>query len=300
MSKQRFLYLILSLVLLGAVVASCGPATNYLESEAPKFTGDFTETVSAPKKTLKVVTFNIKYAQKIDQAIDELAKFPELRDVDIFLLQEMDLKGTERIARALQYNYVYYPASLHPRYDKYFGNAIISRWPIGETNKVLLPHKNPVNKQRRIAISATILVGNDTLKVYSVHAEVPILTRTKRVEQVKTLIRHISEQKEFPYIIVGGDFNTALKKDIKVFTTIFTNENFEWATEGIGATAKLSMALDHIYTKGMEVIDAGKIENTRASDHLPVWVVLGKKELRVSQGTGQNTSKDTIPYRNVP
>ena len=51
------------------------------------------------------------------------------------------------------------------------------------------------------------------------------------------------------------------------------------ASEGIGYTAQegpfgvIELELDHIFTKGMTVIDAGKVEATVASDHLPIWLI---------------------------
>ncbi len=78
--------------------------------------------------------------------------------------------------------------------------------------KVLLPHANPKDQQRRIAASATLRIGNEDMKVYSVHTETIWLSEDKRREQVKALVEHIAAQQEFAYIIVGGDFNTVWEK----------------------------------------------------------------------------------------
>ena len=233
--------------LTGVLLVSCMIPTNYLEPDVPKFKEDFASPLPSPGDTIKVVTFNIAYAKHIEQAIYELNVWPELQGADILLLQEMDHEGTKQIAQTLQYNYVYYPASIHPLSNKHFGNAILSKWPISEEAKILLPHKNPISKQVRIAVSATITIDNDRIAVYNIHAETIVLRSSKRLNQVKTLIDHISEQQALEYIIAGGDFNTVRQKNIKTITQLFNDVGLECATEKVGTTSKVFLPLDHIY-----------------------------------------------------
>ncbi|MDY0093560.1 MAG: endonuclease/exonuclease/phosphatase family protein [Candidatus Vecturithrix sp.] len=258
---------------------SCGITTNFLESDAPKFTGYFAQTHAFPDGLLKVVTFNIAGAKKIDCAIEEMRNFKELQDADILLLQEMDETGTARIAKALHYNYVYYPIAIHRKFKQYFGNAILSKWPIQAEEKVLLPHANPKDQQRRIAASATLRIGNEDMKVYSVHTETIWLSEDKRYEQVKALVEHIAAQQEFAYIIVGGDFNTVWEKDVNANTLLFNVAHLDRASAGVGATASPFLQLDHIYTRGLRVIESGRVKQSQASDHDPVWVLLEKQRL---------------------
>ncbi len=277
-SGYRILLLVLTVVFLHA----CYPARNYLHPDGPKWKGNFATEVPFPLEGIKVVTFNIKLAQKIEHAIHDLRELPELQDADIILLQEMDDKGTEQIAKILHYNYVYYPASVHSRYDNHFGNAILSKWPISEETKIILPHESPRNNQRRIAVSATVTIDQIPIKVYNLHTETIWLRGSKRREQVKHIAEHISRQQPREYAIVGGDFNTVRKKNVEEITQIFKKVRFEWATEGMGSTSKIFLPLDHIYTKGWHILDAGKVENTKASDHFPVWVILKNKDRNYS------------------
>ena len=85
------------------------------------------------------MSFNIRHAQEIDRAIGVL-QGDSLRGADVIALQEMDDAGVERIARALALDYAYYPASVHPANGKYLRPAVLSRWPIERSWKVLLPH----------------------------------------------------------------------------------------------------------------------------------------------------------------
>jgi hypothetical protein len=59
----------------------------------------------------------------MEEAI-ELFQTNELEDLDVLLLQEMDEKGTDLLARALKMSYVYYPAIYIPGQEKNFGNSI--------------------------------------------------------------------------------------------------------------------------------------------------------------------------------
>jgi hypothetical protein len=73
----------------------------------PVYTGRYGPENTAAKETIAVVSYNIRFAEKITEAIDDLSGMSELRDAEILLLQEMDHEGTESIASALRYNYVY-------------------------------------------------------------------------------------------------------------------------------------------------------------------------------------------------
>ena len=101
---------------------------------------------------IKVITYNIKLSKKIDKAAQLLAQHDDLNDADIICLQEMDPAGVKHIAHALKYNYVYYPAILHPRSEKDFGNAILSKWPIVSDQKIILPKIGTGRLQRPPAV----------------------------------------------------------------------------------------------------------------------------------------------------
>ena len=46
----------------------------------------------------------------------------------------------------------------------------------------------------------------------------------------------------------------------------------------IHAGGLIPFTLDHIYTKGLDVMACGKVEHAEASDHLPLWTTLRFKE----------------------
>jgi len=256
-------------------LTACRTMTNFTEPEGPLFTGVYADTPSEVPDEIKVITWNIKFSEKIDTAIAELREAVELQNADIILLQEMDETGVDAIARALQYNYAYFPASVHSHHNRNFGNAILSKWSLSDPVKLQLPHENPKNKQRRIATRAVAAMGDTQIPVYSVHTETGWLSEPKRIEQLDTLTADIGENS--PLVIIGGDFNTLTGNSVKGVTERFEQANLERVSAGAEPTFSstgLNFTSDHIFTKGMTAIKNGVWSDTQASDHFPVWVTL--------------------------
>lgn len=267
---------IIFLILL--VTLSCTVKKNYSNPEKPKFSGNFATETPDFNGSIKVVTFNIKLSEKIEEAIEDLSQTPELKDADILLLQEMAEDGVAAIAQRLGYNFVYYPASLHYKHEKNYGNAILSKWPIEDYRKIILPYEHPMNRQIRIAALATIVVEEFEILTYSVHTEMFWLGSKKKLDQVDSILRSVADH--FEYVIIGGDFNTNTENGIRDTEKLFTQADFSRASKGVGATSKgdplglVDFELDHIFVKGFTTVNSGKLEETQSSDHYPVWVTL--------------------------
>jgi endonuclease/exonuclease/phosphatase family metal-dependent hydrolase len=219
-------------------------------------------------RVIRAVTFNIEYALRIDRAIALLEASPELRDADVIALQEMDAQGAQRIAEALAMSHVYYPATVHPTTGRDFGNAILSRWPIVADEKIVLPHLARLERSERIATAATILVGDVTLRVYSVHlgTRVEIGPESRR-DQARALL---ADAATYPRVVVFGDMNS------RKIGREFVAAGFLWPTEH-NPTTHLIFRWDHIFFKGFRPVDgvtSGVVRDTLgASDHRPVWAV---------------------------
>jgi endonuclease/exonuclease/phosphatase family metal-dependent hydrolase len=252
--------------------AACAPTINLLNPTSPKFEGAYARpgvTVRDSTTRLRVVSFNIKLADRIDRAV-EVFRGDSLRDADIISLQEMDETGVERIARALNLNYIYYPGSIHPVRRRYFGTAILTRWPITETTKVILPHEGWGRRQRRNATAATIDVRGSCVRVYAVHLETQHrASQYQREDQVDSILADASTT-SCP-VVVAGDFNS------KGIGKYFQQKGYAWPTERVGKTIAL-FSWDHIFVRGLIVPDsaaAGKVREVHgASDHRPVWASL--------------------------
>lgn len=259
-------------------VFSCTVIKNYPNPEQPEFSGNFATEEPVFDGSIKVVAYNIELSEEIDKAIEELGMAPELMDADILLLQEMDEDGVAKIAQRLQYNFVYYPASLHYKHKKNYGNAILSKWPIGDHRKIVLPYEHPMNKQIRIAALATIVVKEFEILTYSVHTEMFWLGAKKKLDQVDSILRSVADH--FDHVIIGGDFNTNTENGLRETEKMFMQAGFERASKGVGPTAKVNILgmtdyeLDHIFTKGFKPKNNGKFEDSQSSDHYPIWVTL--------------------------
>jgi len=263
------------LLLAGVLLTACGSIQNYTEAEGPLYTGSYAETPSAINDKIKVISWNIKFGEEIDAAITELQEAEELRNADILLLQEMDEVGVERIAKSLKYNYIYFPASIHTHHNKDFGNAILSRWPVGEAEKVILPHPNPKNQQIRIAARGQVEIGSRNVLVYSVHTETAWLSRAKRADQIDTLLADIPPNER--YVIVGGDFNTLTQEDVQTLQEQFEQANLARVSANAGCTFNpggVELQFDHLFARGITAIQSGVTSNTEASDHLPLWATV--------------------------
>ena len=273
----------ISILLLAVTVFACTPVrVSYNQPEGPRFVGMIVKEPPDFDGEVKVVTYNVKLGEKIQQTIHELESVPELKDADVIFMQEMDPEGVNDIAHHLHYNFVYYPAALHPAHEKDFGNAIITKWPIKGYEKIILPHENPIRKMYRIAVFATLDMGELDILTCCVHTEIYIIGYEKKMEQVKAVVEHIKD--DYPYVIVGGDFNTVTEDQVTEMERIFRDAGFLRATKYVGSTQQLDplglfkFEFDHIFSRGFEVMGAGKVKEAKASDHVPVWAVLKIKK----------------------
>jgi endonuclease/exonuclease/phosphatase family metal-dependent hydrolase len=247
---------------------------NYIHPHQPRYASLDTAVLdTAPKDTVKVVTYNIKLSKNTGQALELLAGCHELDNADIICLQEMDPQGVKLIADTLKYNFVYYPAILHPRNNKDFGNAILSKWPVLSDQKIILP-KLGTGKLQRIAVSATLLINQTKVNVFCVHMEMFTPGYRRRIP-IDRMIGSIDPSVK--HAIIAGDFNTFSRSNCRTILKPFKEADFQLATGRIGWTYKYwyllnkRSTLDHIFTRGMTVVNTGKVINRIPSDHLPIW-----------------------------
>ena len=251
-------------------LTACATMTNLTDVAGPRFEGAYAAPSPVAAGTpLRIVSFNIKHAREIDRAIAVLDG-DSLRDADIIALQEMDDTGVERIARALGLNYTYYPASVHPSTGRYFGPAVLSRWPIERSWKVLLPHAGWTRGQRRTATAAVVRVQGSPVLVYAVHLETPIqISDAERRDQALAVVADAATHPG--PVVVAGDFNGS------TVGPVLKREGYTWETARVGPTVSL-FSWDHIFTRGLRrgtAVSSGVVADVHgASDHRPIWAVV--------------------------
>src|SRR5688572_17941758 len=275
--RKSFVFKTASLLFM-VILLSCGTVQVYEEPDKPVFvSNEVNNTSSSASDSLTVLSYNIAKAEKIQEAISELQTFEKTTPVDVYMLQEMDDAGVQAIAKELGLNYLYIPVVYNKLLKKNIGNAILARGIISDPKKLILPHKKWVNGRRRHVTVGEVTIRNKKILVYSVHTETSTMGRKKRLEQWDTIIEHARSQSSgYQYMVIGGDFNTLFPKDAKEIVQKFSLEGFAWATTGIGYTAEALFGLikpkeDYIFSKGLQAINAGKLEGSKASDHYPLF-----------------------------
>jgi endonuclease/exonuclease/phosphatase family metal-dependent hydrolase len=255
-----------ALLLAALASAACATATNYLDPEGPRFEASHGQ-VRVREGGLRVVSFNIENGRRVRQAIDALGGHAALRGADLLVLQEMDGAGVEAIARALELNAVYFPATNHNGHD--LGNAVLSPWPIESGWKLLLPHRSRLVKKARAAVGARVLVAGRALVVYSVHLGSPIgFSGGQRKEQAQAVLADASGRRD--PVIVAGDFNSSS------VGRVFEAAGYAWPTKAVGKTVGF-FSFDHVFSHGLPTTpaSAGVARDVKdASDHRPVWALL--------------------------
>jgi endonuclease/exonuclease/phosphatase family metal-dependent hydrolase len=263
------------------VLSGCAGATNYLDPAGPRHAATAAHRAASDDGELRVVSFNVKYAKRIDDAIRVLRMSDSLRNPDIVLLQEMDEKGTAAIADSLGMNWIYYPASVSGSGND-FGNAILSCWPLEADTKILLPHKAMLRGNRRIAVVATARIDGRAFRVYCVHLSTIFGNGPHaRREQLATVL---DDATGFPDVIIGGDFNS------ETVPAIALARGYTWPTRRLPHTASL-WTFDHILLKGDLSDRAASVgvvrNNLKSSDHHPVWMAVGLDRRDESAGKGK-------------
>lgn len=254
------------LVVLVAALQGCAAATvNYTDPAGPRYAASGPPR-SGDSDTLRVVAFNVKYAEHVHAVIGLLREPGPLRDPDVLLLQEMDEAGTREIADSLGFAYVYYPSTLHPVTKRDFGNAILTRLPIEEDRKIILPFLARFRHTLRVAVGATIRVGTRRLRVYSVHLATFVANGPR--ERREQLAAVLADAEAYPTVLIGGDFNSGTVPEVALA------RGYTWPTRHLAHTSAI-WTMDHVLLKGLALVNASAFGLVReihgASDHKPIW-----------------------------
>jgi endonuclease/exonuclease/phosphatase family metal-dependent hydrolase len=258
------------------LAAGCARGLNYTSPDGPRFAGSSTDAQAPQPDSLRVATFNVKYSDSVEKAITLLENSPELRNASVLFLQEMNEESAAEMAAALHMNYVYYPAQVHPVPARNFGNAILSRWPIVDDQKLILPSRSMTRGAQRIAVAATLLVGDQRVRVYSVH--LATLTEVWYTGQTYQAQAVLGDAAKYDKVVIAGDMNS---HDVGV---LFTRAGYFWPSRNTGPTTHKLFAVDHVFTRGFTIGGSAAVkDNIGASDHLPVWATLAFRPATVAE-----------------
>ena len=151
---------------------------------------------------------------------------------------------------------------------------MLSKWQLVDSTKLLLPHVNWKNGQRRIAVLGVTAIDALLVDAYSVHTETMWMGADGRRDQADAVAEDVAQEPGLA--IVGGDFNTLTPQGQQNLNKRFANAGFERASSTTESTfnAGIGFTADHIYVRGFTVEESGVWSETEASDHFPVWAVL--------------------------
>lgn len=263
-------------IIIVVLCSSCRRVQVYADINYPKYLENgISDSIDDIDSTITVVSFNIEKSLKVDLAISEIVNDTSFNNADIILLQEVDKKSVVKFSEQFSLNYLYYPIALNRSDKSEFGNAILSKYKISNEDKLILPHKKR-NGRIRNATNCIINIPNHPTLVYSIHMETIIMSRAKRMDQIDAIIKDI-ETKKVEHVILGGDFNTIVNKDLEIIIKKFDQSGVRFDSKSIGHTGSYFLGLikpsnDHFFSRNMTTLETIKLIDSKSSDHLPVLI----------------------------
>lgn len=244
------------------------------------------QTPSTSPSEIKIVSYNMRWrsGEDLRRIIELLRTDPEIGGAAIIGLQEADrnrkrsgFTNTPRvIAEELGMYYAWAAPPPPPgskEREEETGVAILSPYPLTDAQRLVLPHEGPGGR-RRAAIGATLRIGSKLIRFYSVHAETRIST-DKKLEQLKDVLRDLSNHPKVTSAVVVGDFNTIEGQAIENTTRLFTENGFQTPFPNGMKTWKtfiLELKLDWVWLKNLRPYAYGIDKKVKFSDHFPLWV----------------------------
>ncbi|SDM33796.1 Metal-dependent hydrolase, endonuclease/exonuclease/phosphatase family [Catalinimonas alkaloidigena] len=274
--RYRFFCSVLTGAALGGIVLGAASCTSASDAQA---TSADTAAV-AGGATLRVMTYNIHHANPPGQPdqidVEGIADVIRRQRPDLVALQEVDVRTAragqvdeaERLAAALDMH-VYFGKAMD--YDGGgYGVALLSRFPLSETQVMPLPAQPAPPSEPRVLATARVQLPNGrAIRFASTHLDAG-RDSTNRQLQIDAIVQRTAAD-SLPWLI-GGDFNaTPHSGVIRTLDAAFTRTCHDCApTIPIDRPEK---AIDFLAFRGeppFRVVDHQVINHEAASDHLPV------------------------------
>lgn len=236
------------------------------------------------KQTLRILCYNIHHAsppstpEKIDLdaiarvIIDQKPDLVALQEVDVFTGRSGPYHQAEELGKKAGLKSYFFKAIDHD--GGAYGVAILSRYPVIETNRYPLPTKEGTGGEPRVLGTATIqLPGKQALVFACTHLDAQ-RDSVNRQLQIDAIAKVLGDT-NLP-VIIAGDFNAA--PGSQVIRTL--DGSFKRTCDPCDFTIpveKPRKAIDFIAFSPSGTFEVKKhqvIPERYASDHLPVFAVL--------------------------
>lgn len=247
--------------------------------------------VSPVSNQLKIVSYNIRWrsGEELQRIIHWLNDSNGTVKPAVVALQEVDrakkrsgnANHARAIANALGMYYAWAAPSL-PKDSKdreeETGVELLSVYPLKEIARIVLPNPGPGGRTR-VALGATIEIGERTLRVYSVQSETR-LPMSQKVEQLRAVLNDLARFPKVAGAIVMGDFNSWELPAIDGVRKLFTEAGFTTPLPDDETTFlrktpffDLRLKLDWIWLRGLTPQSYGIDRSLTVSDHFPLWTI---------------------------
>ena len=231
---------------------------------------------------LKILSWNIWFKGDLDGVV----QYVKDTSPDIIGMQEVVPERETNILeslKALGYQSAFTSVTELRKDGKKMGNAIFSRHEITNTQTHVLYETDTrlsAEVERRMALQANIQVAGTTLHVFSTHLA---HTHQKQSDvqdlQVENLIKLLPSEKT----VVTGDFNATpdsevIKRMREVLNDTDPSAAPTWSVYPEGCHTcnpqAIDTRLDYIFTSKDLETNSPAVGNSKASDHLPISVIV--------------------------
>jgi endonuclease/exonuclease/phosphatase family metal-dependent hydrolase len=280
--------------------ASTGPEQLLETGSASK-----AATTATVPSIIKIVSFNMRWrgGEDLRNLIELLRRDALIGRAQIICLQEVDRnkKRTRNTNTArmmaeelgLYYAWAAPPAAPGKEGDEEeTGVAILSVYPLTDASRIVLPNEGPGGR-RRVALGATVHIGPNLVRVYTVHAETRT-TNERRIQQFQAVLDELAHHAKTEHVAVMGDFNTITEDDVRSTTQLFTGAGFQTPFPNKEPTWKtfiLKLKLDWVWLRGLRPVDYGINREVGLSDHWPLWVNIRLDDQRDALKTTTTTPR---------
>ncbi len=205
---------------------------------------------------------------------------------DIIFLQEIDMYTKRAYYKNQLYTFSKYTGlnyramGTNIKYKKgFYGDGILSKFPIEYSANYLSPLTNTSHEQRGILCNK-VSFGNTKINVFSLHMST---FEDERILTSKELLKIVSKINKNEPIIIGGDFNVGIKKvgthkylykpqatyeEYEIlkekFTCLNNSEDTWFSSDGNGCIDSF------FFSKHLQLIKYETIKTT-TSDHYPIY-----------------------------
>lgn len=181
---------------------------------------------------LKIITFNIAHGKGMDGKINisRQAELIKSYNPDIVFLQETDMytkragetNQIREFSKQLGLPYCSMESNITLE-EGYYGDGIISRFPISFSTNYLMPLTD-INHEQRGILCNQISFGTTKINLFSVHLSTYADERILASKEISRILHKIDKSE---LVIMGGDFNVGVTRLGKGRYTFEEEEKYE-------------------------------------------------------------------------